>query len=114
MVVAVGVGAGLVALLRNVDFAADYGLDTFRFRGVVKLDRAKQIAVIRHGNGRHLLLGDHIHELVDFAGPVEQGVVGVVMKVNEWSFGHRTERMPKQLPAGGDSSILSPPPVQAC
>ena len=45
--------------------------------------------MIGHGDGGHFLLGDDVHELVDFAGAVEQGIVGVAVEVNEWSFGHR-------------------------
>ena len=89
MVVAVGIGAGLVPLLRNVDFAADDGMDALALWRRCRTDRAEEIAVIGHGDGGHFLLGDHLHELIDFAGAVEQRVVGVVVEVNEWSFGHR-------------------------
>ena len=58
VVVAVGVGAGLVALLRDVDFAADDGVDAVRLGGVIELHRAEEVAVIGHGHGRHFLL-DH-------------------------------------------------------
>ena len=77
-----------MALLRDVDFAADDRMDALRFGGVVKLHRAEQIAVIGHGDRGHFLLGDDVHELRDFAGAVEQGIVGVVVQVNEGSFGH--------------------------
>jgi hypothetical protein len=89
MVVTVAIGTGLVPLLRNVHFAPDDGMDTLRFGGVVEADRAEEIAVIRHGNGGHFLLGYDLHQLIDFARPIEQRIVGVVMEVNEWSFGHR-------------------------
>ncbi len=64
------------------------GLNALRFGGVVEADRAEEIAVIGHRDGGHFLLGDDVHQLVDFAGAVEKRVVGVVMKVNEWSLGH--------------------------
>ena len=89
MVVTVGIGAGLVPLLRNIHFAADNGMDPLRFGGVVEADRAKEVAVIRHSNGGHFLLGDDLHELVDFARAIEQRIVGVVVEVNERNFGHR-------------------------
>jgi hypothetical protein len=44
--------------------------------------------VVRHGDRGHILLRDDIHQLVDFAGAVEQGIVGVVVKMNEWSLSH--------------------------
>ena len=36
MVVTVGVGPGLEALLRDVDFTTDYGMDALRFGGIVE------------------------------------------------------------------------------
>ena len=82
VVVAVGIGAGLVALLRDVDFAADDGLDALCLGGVVELDRAEEIAVVGHGDGGHFLFDD-VHELADFAGSVEQGIIGVAVEVDE-------------------------------
>ena len=52
-----------MALLRDVDFAADHRMDALGLGGVVELHRAEQIAVIGHGDRRHLLLGDQIHQL---------------------------------------------------
>ena len=77
-----------MALLRDVHLAADHGMDALRFGGVVELDRAEQVAVIGHGHGGHLLLDDR-HQLGDFAGAIEQRVIGVAMQVNEGPFGHR-------------------------
>ncbi len=90
-------------LLRNVDFAADDGLDSLGFGGVIELHRAEEIAVIGHGDGGHFLLRDDVHQLVDFAGAVEQGIVGVVVQMNEWIFGHRqSERL-----SGETTTILT-------
>ena len=79
---------GLVALLRNVDFAADHRMHAVALGGVVELDRAEQVAVIGHGDGRHLLLDRGLHELVDVAGPIEQRIIGVAMQVDERIFRH--------------------------
>ena len=87
VVVAVGVGAGLV-VAGDVDFAADDGVDAGVFGGVVEGDGAEEVAVVGHADGGHFLFGADLHELVDFAGAVEEGVVGVVVKVNEGCFGH--------------------------
>jgi hypothetical protein len=46
---------------------------------VVKLDGAKKISMVRHGDGGHLLLDNQIHQLPDFASAVEQRVVSVAM-----------------------------------
>ena len=89
MVVAVAVDAGLVPLLGDVHFAADDRINPLRFSRVVEADRAEEIAVIRHRDRGHFLLGDDLHELIDFARAVKQRIVGMVMEVNEWSLGHR-------------------------
>ena len=88
MVVAVAGGAGLV-VGGDVDFAADDGVNAFGFGGIVELDGAEEVSVIGHADGGHLLFGADLHELVDFAGSVEQGVVGVVVEMNEGSLSHR-------------------------
>ena len=90
MVVAVGVGAGLVALLRNVDFAADDGVDAVSLGGVIELHRAEEVPVIGHGHGRHFLLDHELHQLVDLASAIEQRIVRVAMQVDE---GHRASRL---------------------
>ncbi len=79
VVVAVGIGAGLVSLLGYIDLTADDGVNAFRVGGVIELDRTEQVAVIGHGHGRHPLLLDNRHQLGNLAGPVEQGVVGVAV-----------------------------------
>ena len=59
VVVAVRVGADRVPLLRDVDLAADDGMDALVLGGVVELNRAEQVAVVGHGHGRHALLLGH-------------------------------------------------------
>ena len=88
VIVAVGVVAGLVALLRDVDLAADDRLHAFALGRVVELHRAEQVAVVGHGDGRHLLLDDGVHQLADFTGAIEQGVIGVAVQMDERVFRH--------------------------
>ena len=73
----------LMALLRDVDLAADHRMDAVLLGLVVELDRAEEVAVVGHGDGGHLLLGHDVHQLRDLAGSIEQRVVGVAMKMNE-------------------------------
>ena len=77
-----------MALLRNINFAADNGMDAFLIGFVVKLNSAKQVSVIRHRDGGHFLLFDDAHQLLDIAGAIEKRIVSVAMKVNERTFGH--------------------------
>ena len=74
------------------------------FGVVVELDRAEKIAVIGHGDGGHLLLDHQIHQLADFAGAVEQRVIGVAMQMDEGRCGTHLS----DLLAGGraDSIVL--------
>ena len=72
VVVAVRVGACLVALLRDVHLAADDRVDALGLSRVVELDRAEQVAMVGHGDGGHLLLLHRLHQTADFAGAVEQ------------------------------------------
>ncbi len=77
-----------MALLRDVDLAADDRVDALGFGRVVELHRAEEVAVVGHGDGGHLLLDHEVHQLGDFAGAVEQGVVGVAVQVDEGGVGH--------------------------
>ena len=64
-------------LLRDVNSAADYRVHAFRFGRIVELHGAERVAVIRHGDGRHLLLDDCALKLAYLAGSVEEGVISV-------------------------------------
>ena len=88
VVVAVRVAPVLMALLRDIDFAADDRVDSSRVGGVVELDRAEQVAVVGHGDGGHLLFCHRLHQAADFAGAVEQRVIGMAMQVDERGVGH--------------------------
>ena len=56
------------------------------FGGVEEVDGAVDVAVVGHGDGFLAEGGDAVDELVDVAGAVEEGVLGVQMEVGE--FGH--------------------------
>ena len=83
VIVAVRFAADLVALLRNIDFAADHRMHAVLFPGVVKLHRAEQIAMVGHGDGGEILLLGEAHQLGDFAGSVQQRIVRVAMQMYE-------------------------------
>jgi len=87
VVIAVGIGAGFV-VAGDIDFAADDRVDAGGFGGVIEGDGAEEVAMIGHADGGHVLFGADLHELVDFAGSVEEGVVGVVVEVDEGEIGH--------------------------
>ena len=105
VVVAIVFGAGLVAVLIDVDLAAKNGMDAFIFGGVVKLDGAEHVAVVGHGDGGLFELRGELHELLDFACAVEQRVVGVAMEMDKRDV--RTgNRHDGAIQAGETSSII--------
>ncbi len=124
VVVAVGVAFDGVALLRDVHLAADHRMDALLLGVVVELDRAEQIAVIGHGHGGHLLLDREVHQLGDFAGSVEQRVIGVAMQMDkrrghgrsnpggEYQYSEvgrrrkRCDRLPRCFSCSGSSSFF--------
>ena len=90
MVVGVAFGRGaVVVFLADVEFAADDRLHASMLGRVDKVDRAKDVAVVGHGHGRHAQFLHALAELFDVTGAVEQGVVGVQVQVDELGHGVR-------------------------
>jgi len=61
--------------------------------------------VVGHTDGGHVLFGADLHELLNFAGSVEEGIVRVVVEVDEGGLGHgfrlRAGRQLSSLKSGG-------------
>ena len=55
----------------------------------IEFDGPEQVAMIGHRDGRHLLLGHHVHQLPDFASPVKERIFGMAVEVYERDVGHR-------------------------
>ena len=68
---------------REVGLAADDRLDPRFFGLLVEIDRPENVAMIRHRHRRHLAALRLFHQVLDPHRPVEEGVFGVQMKVNE-------------------------------
>jgi hypothetical protein len=73
----------LPAALRNVSFAADYRIYAATLHRVVKRDRAKHVAVIRHGASRHAKFLGSLRKWLYLNRSVKEAVIGVKMEVNE-------------------------------
>src|SRR6185312_17188926 len=84
----------------------DHRMDAGGFGRSIKLHGAEQIAMIGHADGRHVLRGHDFHQLIDLAGAVEKGIIGVIVKVYERSFGHRKGARGVAARAG-ETSILA-------
>ena len=76
------------AARRDVDLAAENRLHAPLFGVVVEDDRRKHVAVFGHRQCRHLQARRLVEQLVDAARAVEQGKLGVTMKVNEVLISH--------------------------
>ena len=73
----------------EVEFAADQRLDALGLGLVVELDRAVEIAVVREGQRLHPEGVGPVHQAVDPAGAIQQGVVAMDVKMDEIGVGSR-------------------------
>ena len=71
------------ASLRDIDLTAENRLQPAFACVVVEHDRGKQVAVLGHGERRHLQLHRFVEELVNAAGAVEERELGMKMQMNE-------------------------------
>ena len=71
------------AARRDVDLAAEDRLQAAVLRVVVEDDRREHVAVLGHGERRHLQLDRFVEQLVDAAGAVEQRELGVQVEMDE-------------------------------
>ena len=67
----------------EVGLAADDGFDPRLLRLLIKLDRPEDVAVIGHRHRRHLAALDLLHQIRDAHRPVEEGILGVQVEVDE-------------------------------
>ena len=95
----------VVVVLRDVDLAAEDGLDVRVLLGhVAEVLDAVHVAVVRDGEARHAELLRAPEELLDVAHPVEDGVLGVDVKVYE---GHDSTKINKNpRPSAGRGFIV--------
>ena len=78
--------SGLSALaicLRNIDFAADNGLDAGVAGSRVEVDRPVHVAMVCQGNAGHAKLARTCDETGNATHPVQQAVLGVNVEMNE-------------------------------
>ena len=75
--------AALVMVGRDVDLAADDGLDAAGGRFVMKIHSPKEIPMVGDGHRGHAQRCNLFDEIRDFADPIQQTVFRVGMQVNE-------------------------------
>lgn len=69
---------------RHVGLTAYDGLDPASESLLIKLDSPEQIAMVRHGHGGHAEVFHLLDERLNLIRPIEQAVLGVEVKMNEW------------------------------
>src|SRR5579871_5445313 len=77
-----------VAVVGDVDLAAEERLHALLPRRLVQVDRASEGAVVGEPDRWHVELGGALREIRDPARPVEDGVLRVDVKVDEGRVGH--------------------------
>ena len=73
----------MIVLFADVKLAADDRLDPRFIGGVHEMDRAKNVAMIGHGDRGHAQFFHALDEFLHVAGAVEHGVIGMEVQVNE-------------------------------
>ena len=73
----------VIVFLADVKLAADDWFDPSFVGGIYETDRAKNIAVVRHGYRRHAQFFDAIDKLLYVTGPVKHRIIGVQMEVDK-------------------------------
>jgi hypothetical protein len=77
----------VVVFLADVKFASNNRFHALLVRRIHEVDRAKNVAVVGHGHGRHTQLAYMLAELFDVTSAIEQGIVSMQMQVDELGHG---------------------------
>jgi hypothetical protein len=78
----------------NIDFAPNDGFDSFLAGGLVKLDGAKEIAVIGHRDCLHAGFPNFFHQGRDLVGSIEKTVLGMDVEMDKSVNGRHSKLLP--------------------
>jgi hypothetical protein len=73
----------VVLFLTDIEFAPEDGLDSVLFRRIKEVHRAKDVAVVGHGNSGLTQRLDVLDQLLYVTSAVQQRVIGMQMKMGE-------------------------------
>ena len=89
VVVGVAFGRGAVVFfLADVELATDDRLHARVLGRIDEMDGAENVAMIGHGDGRHVQIFDASARLLDLASAVEHGEISVQMEMYEFRLRH--------------------------
>ena len=72
----------------HVRFAPDERLDPHRLGCLIEIDSPEHIAMVGHGNSRHIVFNGFSDEFLNAAGPVEEAVLRMDMEMDEIGVSH--------------------------
>jgi hypothetical protein len=67
----------------HIGFTSDNRLDVMGFGFLIKINGAKEIAMIGHGHGRHAKIFYLLEQGCELVGPIEEAILSVKMEMNE-------------------------------
>ncbi len=73
----------MVFVFADVEFAAEDWLNSLLLHGVEEVDAPEDIAMVGHGGGGLVDFAEVSSEFIYVAGAIEEGVIGVEMKMGE-------------------------------
>jgi hypothetical protein len=75
--------SAVIVVLADVEFATEDGLEALLLHGVEEVYGAKDVAVVSHGSGGLTDFAEVAGEFIYVAGAIEEGVIGVEVKVGK-------------------------------
>jgi hypothetical protein len=67
----------------HIGFTSDYRFNIMGFGFLIKINGAKEVAMVRHRHGGHAEILDLLEQGRELVGPIEEAILGVKMKMNE-------------------------------
>ena len=68
----------------HIRFTADNGLDAVILGLLIKINSAKQVAMVRHRDGRHTVILHLLKEWSELVGSIKEAILRVKVEVNEF------------------------------
>ena len=84
----------------NIGLTSDDGFNSMFDSSLIKMHRAKDVTMVRHGNGGHVIFNGFFDEFVDATSTVEETVLRVDVEVDEFWRTHTAVPVSVTSPSG--------------